>query len=310
MLTKTKKTSIPASVEKYIGKVWGAKAPGDRVPVDIEMHISQRPYQKANVYKYISRVKGLDWNLFGYATAIRRKSDGKLALINAQHRINLVKIVAPWETEVPAHIIDVDDSDFESYGSALFSQFNGEVSKSLSNEELFFSKVLARDPEALYVESILIKCGLSCGRVNQAPGNHPVVYANFNKCLKLSEAATIRSVELCVKGFKSIADDPLSGLTYLLSLETYRVLADPTKKVGNDFEEWFTKAVPMFHSLNDLKFKKYRANPNWSKGIAYGLLKSFAKFQRNHSRTAPPSITALKKIYEAGFKDEDSGLLE
>lgn len=310
MQTKTKKSSVPASVEKYIGVVWGTPAPGGRIPIDTPMHKSQRAYKKQNVFKYIAKVKGLDWNLFGYATAVKRKSDGQLAVINGQHRINLVKIVSPLTTEVPAQIIEVDDTDFDTYASALFSQFNGQVAKALSNEELFYSQVLAKDPESLKMEQVLIKCGLSCGLVNKTTKTDPVVYATFKKCLKLGEAETIRAVELMKAGFKGVADDPLHGLVYLLSLTEYKDLGNNKLKIGKDFEEWLTKAVPMFHTLNDLKFKKYRANPAWYKGVAYGLLKSFAKFQRNHSRTAPPKITTLKKIYESGFKEEDSGLLD
>ena len=309
MQTKTKKSTLPASVEKYVGKVWGTPANGDRISIDTPMHKSQRPYRKQNVYKYIAKVGGLDWNLFGHATAVRRKSDGATAIINAQHRINLVKIVAPWVTEVPAHIIEVDDLDYETYASALFTQFNGQTSKSLSNEEMFKALVLALDPQALKIEKVLIKCGLSIGEINKDPKNNPVVYANFVKCLRLGEDATERAVELMKKGFKSVADDPLHGITFLLAHPTYKILGDTSVKVGKDFEEWLTKAVPMFHSLNDLKFKQYRNNPNWSKGIAYGIMKAFAKFQRNHSRTAAPAIREIKEIYESGFKDKDSGLL-
>jgi hypothetical protein len=310
METSTKKPSLPASVEKYVGQIWGTPAKGDRIPINTPMHKSQRPYKKQNVYKYIAKVEGLDWNLFGYATAVKRKSDGELAVINAQHRINLVKIVAPWITEVPAHIIEVDDEQFEVYASELFSQFNGTVSKGLSNEELYYSQVLAKDPQALDMQRVLINCGLSCGEVNKSPSAYPVVYATFVKCLKIGENPAIRAVELLIKGFKTVADDPLHGLTFLLGQPEYSVLGDPTTKIGQDFELWFTQAVPTFHSVNDLKFKKYRNNPSWQKGIAYGLMKSFAKYQRNHSKTAPPKLASIKKIYEDGFKDEDSGMLE
>lgn len=307
MQTKTKKPSIPASVEKYIGIEWGEWAPGDRIPVDTPLAKCQRPYKKQNVYKYISEVKGLDKNLFGYATAVKRKSDGQLALINGQHRINLVKIISPMTTEVPAQVIEVEDNEFETYASRLYQGFNGTVSKGLSNEELFKSSVMAEDPYALYVESILKKCNLSCGEVNQGVGNLPVVYAGFVKCLKLGEKETIRAVELFKKGFKTVADDPLHGLVFLFSIDEYKDLANPKVAMGKHFEEWFTKAIPQFHSINDLKFKKYRQGA-WQKGIAYGLAQSFAKAQRNSGKTAP-NVKPIKKIYEAGFLDEDSGLL-
>jgi hypothetical protein len=310
MRTATKKPDVPASVQRYIGVEWGQPAPGNRIPIDTPMHISQRPYRQQNVYKYISRVGGLDWNLFGYATAVRRKSDQAMAVINGQHRINLAKIVVPGLKDVPAHIIDVDDQEFETYASALFSQFNGQTQKSLTNEELFHSQVLALDPEALHMKTVLEHCDLSCGTVNFKPTTTPVVYATFAKCLKLSETATVRAVELMKQGFKTVADDPLHGLVFLLSLPTYSVLGDAKTKIGKDFETWFTQAVPMFHSLSDLKFKKYRNNPSWQKGIAYGLVKNFNNYQRKHSRTAGPKISEIKKIYESGFKDEDSGLLD
>jgi hypothetical protein len=309
MRTATKKPSIPASVEKYIGHEWGNWAPGDRIPVDTPLASCQRPYKKQNVYKYIAEVKGLDRNLFGYATAVKRKSDGKLALINGQHRINLVKIVSPYTTEVPAQVIEVDDADFESYSSRLFQQSNGKVSKGLSNEELFKSSVLAQDAYALYVESILKKLNLSCGEVNADPKHLPVVYAGFVKCLKLGEAETIRAVELLKSGFNTVADDPLHGLVFLLSQPDYTDLANPNLAIGRHFEQWLTKAVPMFHGINDLKFKKYRQGA-WEKGIAYGLAQSFAKFQRNSGKTAI-NVKPIKKIWEAGFKDaDDSGLLD
>ena len=307
MQTKTRKPSLPKSVEKYIGEEWGNWAPGDRIPVDTPLAACQRPYKARNVYKYITEVKGLDRNLFGYATAVKRRSDGKLALINGQHRINLVKIISPATLEVPAQVIEVDDADFETYGSRLFQQSNGRVSKGLSNEELFKSSVLAQDPEALNIKSVIDQLGLSIGEVNASANNLPVVYAGFVKCLKLGEAETRRAVDLLKAGFGSVADDPLHGLVFLLSQPEYADLGNPSVAVGKHFEQWLTKAVPMFHGINDLKFKKYRQGA-WEKGIAYGLAQSFAKFQRNKNMAAP-SITPIKKIWKAGFEDDDSGVL-
>jgi hypothetical protein len=304
--TKTRKPSLPNSVEKYIGKEWGEWAPGDRIPVDIELAKCQRPYKKQNVYKYIAKVGGLDKHLFGYATAVRRKSDGKLALINGQHRINLVKILSPATKEVPAQIIEVDDKEFLTYSSNFFAEVNGGVSKTLSNEELFKAKVLAQDTEALNIERIIKIASVSIGEVNQSSNTSPVVYANFVKCIKLSESATIRSIELLKTAFKTVNDDVLHGLVYLLSNEKYKDLGNANTAVGKHFEIWLTQAVPMFHGINDLKFKKYRQGP-WQRGVAYGIAQSFAKFQRNKGLYAP-AIGAIKELWEKGFND-DSGIL-
>jgi hypothetical protein len=158
------------------------------------------------------------------------------------------------------------------------------------------------------MKKVLEDLGLSCGTVNAKPNTHAVVYATFAKCLKLGEQPTRRAVELMKKGFKTVADDPLHGLVFLLSHPDYAEMGDAKTKMGKDFETWLTQAVPMFHSLSDLKFKQYRQNPSWQKGIAYGLVKSFAKFQRNQSKSAP-AIKPIKDIWESGFKKEDSGLL-
>jgi hypothetical protein len=307
MQTKTRKPSLPKSVEKYIGIEWGNWAPGDRIPVDTPLSKCQRDYKKQNVYKYISKVGGLDKNLFGYATAVKRKSDGALALINGQHRINLVKIVSPTTQEVPAHIIEVEDDEFETYGAKMFHEFNGTVSKSLSNEEVFYAKVLAEDDEALKIEKVLKLANLSCGKVNAIAGTYPVEYATFSKCRKLNESMTIRAAKLLVNGFRSCNTDVLHGLVFLFNHQTYSELADSKKAVGKHFEEWLTKAVPMFHGINDLKFAKYRQGP-WFKGVAYGIAQSFAKNQRNKGLYAP-AVTEIKEIYKAGFQKDDSGIL-
>jgi hypothetical protein len=308
MRTATKKPSYPKTVEQYINCEWGTWAPGDRIPVDTPLSKCQRDYKKQNVYKYIAKVKGLDRNLFGYATAVRRKSDGALALINGQHRIQLVKIVSPSTQEVPAQIIEVDDADFDTYGSKLFHEFNGTVSKGLSNEEVFYAKVLAKDIEALDTEKVLKLAGLSCGKVNALQGSYPVEYATFVKCLKLSPQLTIRASKMLTTGFRSCNTDVLHGLVFLFNHPHYAELADNTKAVGQHFETWLTKFLPgVGLGISDLKYKQYRQGA-WQKGVAYGIAKSFAKRQRNHGLYAP-TITEIKKIYEDGYQKEDSGIL-
>jgi hypothetical protein len=307
MQTKTRKPALPKSVEKYVGVEWGTWAEGARIPVDTPLSKCQRDYKKQNVYKYISLVGGLDRNLFGYATAVKRKSDGALALINGQHRINLVQIVSPTTREVPAHIIEVEDAEFETYGAKMFHEFNGTVSKGLSNEEVFYAKVLAKDIEALNIERVLTLANLSCGKVNLTPSNYSVEYATFAKCLKLNENATIRAANLLATGFKSCNTDVLHGLVFLFNQQHYSELADPKKAVGKHFEDWLTKAVPMFHGISDLKFPKYRQGP-WFKGVAYGIAQSFAKNQRNKGMYAP-TVSEIKEIWQSGFQKEDSGIL-
>lgn len=302
------RTEVPKSIQKYIGKEWGKWAPGDRIPVDTPLSKCQREYKKQNVFKYIKKVGGLDRDLFGYATAVRRKSDGALALINGQHRINLVRVLSPLTTEVPAQIIDVEDDEFETYGALHFSQINGGVNKALTNEEVFYAEVIAEIPEALDIERALVKCGLRCGKVNDEPNTLPVKYATFVKCIKLSGPATERAVELLRKGFKAMDDVVLHGLVYLLSRPAYKELGNRNVALGRHFETWLTQAVPMFHSIKALTFDKYKNAGSWEIGVAYGFVKSFVKFQRNQNQTAI-SMATIKDLYESSFKQEDSGAL-
>jgi hypothetical protein len=307
MRTVTKKPAFPKSVEQYIGQEWGTWAPGGRIPIDTPLAKCQREYKKQNVYKYIAEVRGLDKDLFGYAKAARRKSDGALALIDGQHRINLVKIISPTTREVPAQIIDVSDERFEEYCADHFHKSNGTVQKGLSNEEQFYARVLARDTKALDIERVLKIAGLKCGKVNDMPDTYSVDYATFVKCLKLSVPFTIRAVELLTKGFKSANTNVLHGLVFLFSHSHYSELADPKKAVGRHFEEWLTVGVPQFHGINDLKFSKYQQGA-WQKGVAYGIAQAFAKGQRNRGLYAP-TVSEIEEIYRKGYQKEDSGIL-
>jgi len=307
-IAKNRKVSPPKSIQKYIGKEWGTWAPGDRIPVDTPLSKCQRDYKEQNVFKYIKKIGGLDRNLFGYATAIRRKSDGQLALVNGQHRINLVKILSPLTTEVPAQIIDVEDEDFDRYGSRFFHQINGGVNKALTNEELFYAQVIAEDPEALAIRQALVKCQLSCGKVNNEVGTLPIKYATFVKCLALGGPATERAVQLLRKGFKSMNEVALHGLVYLLSRKEYEVLGNRSVAVGKHFETWLTQAVPMFHSVTALTFPKYHNAKSWEVGVAYGLVQSFVKHQRNQNLSAI-QVGTIKEIYEESVGKDDSGVL-
>lgn len=306
--TKNRKATPPKSIQKYIGKEWGTWAPGDRIPVDTPLAVCQRDYKEQNVFNYIKKAGGLDRNLFGYATAVRRKSDGALALINGQHRINLVKILSPLTTEVPAQIIDVEDDDFETYGATFFDRINGDLCKALTNEERFYARVIAKNPEALDIERALVKCQLSCGKVNNEVGTLPVKYATFVKCLKISGPATERAVQLLRKGFRSMNEVALHGLVYLLSLKEYETLGDRRTAVGKHFETWLTQAVPMFHSITALTFDKYHNAKSWEVGVAYGYVQSFVKHQRNMNQTAI-SVKPMKTIYEDSVGKDDSGVL-
>ena len=307
-MTNTNK--IPKSIQKYVGCVRGEWAPGDRVPVTVTMSRCQRPLQLQNVYKYIARKKGLDRSLFGYLTVIRCRATGRLACVNGHHRLRLAMTVDPTIQEVPAHIIDVEPGEFETYGAENFIDINanfagGGVTKPLTNEEIFWAQIIAQDSEALRYQQILTQAGLRCGRVNEDHSRYPVEYATFVKCVKLSDTATVRAAQLLIQGFNRVNTDVLHGLVFLLSNSHYRDLATAQTAIGQHFEKWLTQMLPQFISISNLKFECYRQGP-WQKGIAYGIVQAFAQRQRNQGLVAP-AVTPMEEIWRAGWASRDSG---
>jgi hypothetical protein len=294
---------LPKNLHQFIGNQRGKMAPGLKIPVDTEMNVTQRDLHARDIFKWIEKHQGVDWNLFGYATAVRFP-DGTLELINGQHRITLVKWMLPDVKEVPAHIIDITDQD---YAAKLFSAMNGGSARKLNTEELFWAEVIGKDPYALYVRDQLVKMNLACGKVNEGVGRKQVKYPNFVKCLKMGEDATAKAVELIDSAYpgQGIDDQVLSGVTRLLSLTDYADLGDCDTNIGIQFEQWFTKNLADSHQLSELRFNEYKNTSQWYNGVAYGLAKKFSHYQKRKNR-AGINLKVVKAIYEAGINKTES----
>ena len=289
---------LPKNIKHFVGCQKGTMAPADRVSVDTPMNITQRNLHRRDIYKWIEKHKGVDWNLFGYVTVVQYP-DGVREMINGQHRTDLVKMILPEQTEVPAHIIHIDDQD---YAAKLFAAMNGGSSRKLTTEELFWSEVIGKEPFALYVKEQLEKMNLSCGKVNEGKGRKQVKYPNFIKCLKMGEEATAIAVSLIDSAYsdQGIDDQVLSGVTRLLSLKEYADYGDSNTTLGKQFEEWFTGSLADNHQLTELRFNVYKNTSQWYNGVAFGLAKKFSHFQKRRNRRSIP-ISVIKDIYEAGI---------
>lgn len=289
---------LPKNIKHFVGAQRGVMAPGDRVSVDTPMNITQRGLHRKDIYKWIEKHKGVDWNLFGYVTVVQFPN-GDREMINGQHRTDLVKMVLPEQTEVPAHIINIEDQD---YAAKLFAAMNGGSSRKLTTEELFWSEVIGKEPFALYVKEQLEKMNLACGKVNEGKGRKQVKYPNFTKCLKMGEDATAVAVSLIDNAYpdQGIDDQVLSGVTRLLSLKEYAEYADSDTTLGKQFEEWFTGSLADNHQLTELRFNLYKNTSQWYNGVAFGLAKKFSHFQKRRNRKSIP-ISVIKDIYEAGI---------
>ena len=290
--------ALPKKLEKYIGQQRGKPAGThkenvDWIPVNTPMNETQRDLHINDVFKWIEQHKGVDWNLFGFATAVRY-NDQSLELINGQHRIELVKMLLPDQMWVPAHIIDI--SDDHEYAAKLFAAMNGVSSRKLTREELFWAECISKDPFALYVKKWIETCDVACGKVNEGGNRKQVKYANWEKCLKMNEEATQRSVELLNAAYpdRGLDDQVLSGLTRLLSLKEYGEFGDTNTRLGRAFERWFTEIVPQVMQITQLQYSQYKGNTAWYNGTAYGICQAFLHSQRGKGKL--PSIAVIKKL--------------
>jgi len=301
--------ALPKKLQKYIGQQRGKPAGThkenvDWIPVNTPMNETQRDLHINDVFKWIEQHKGVDWNLFGYATAVRY-NDQSLELINGQHRIELVKMLLPDQMWVPAHIIDI--SDDHEYAAKLFAAMNGVSSRKLTSEELFWAECISKDPFALYVKTWLERCDIACGKVNGGNKRKNVKHGGFVKCLRMGEEATAKAVELIDAAWpdQGIDDQVLVGLARLLSLDEYSDMAKPETKIGADFEQWFVEQFGMNHRISDARFNEYKNTMQWFNGVAYGIAQRFRHYQKRMHRTSSeriPKIELIEKIYKDGIQ--------
>lgn len=302
MLTKNREilaVELSDNLKKAVSRPQiGTPAPGKTVSVDTPLHEVQRPLHERAITKYIDLVGTIDWNLFGYVTAVRYP-DKSLAIIDGQHRISLVKTLSPQTKEVPAHIIDVKNDE---YAALLFAYLNGVAIRKVSNEELLWAEVIARDPVALDILRVLKLAGVSCGQVNA--GHIKVSRVTFVKCMKLGEAETILAVDLIKKAYpgRDNIDLLLHGLVKLLSIPQYAGLSN-NLTLGKMFREWMTDVFPLQHDYKEACFKQYQNNSQWQIGIAYGLMEKFQTYMiRKNKGNHCPAVKTIKDLYLQGLK--------
>ena len=266
---------LPENLEKYVGVIRGIPAPGKQVPVNIPLHEAQRPISRSALFAHIDKVKGFDWNLFGYITVVYNPKTDTYKVLDGQHRLAKARLLTDVK-DVPALVIETDDPIYES---KLFAYYNGLATKNLTREELYKAEVLAMDSKALYFKDVIESANLSIGEINAGPKNTAVKYANFEKCMRMGEEETKAAAAYMriAMGFpQKIHDQVFSGLTKLLQL--YPELMS-NRNIATQFKDWFTDKLPMAgQTMADLKYEDYRRG-QWHDGIAYGLAQDFNKAQ-------------------------------
>lgn len=287
---------------RYYGCQKGTMAPGHRIPVTTPLAPFQRRLNRTKVREYINQHQGIDWNLFGYATAVKLPT-GELWLINGQHRIDAVKLILPECLEVPAHVFDVDD---EQYAAILFSSMNGESSSQLKSEERFKSNIAAGNQDALRLERVLKKTQFSIGEVNQSNTNREIKFANFVKSVRFGEQAFLTASALIDRHWPkgAVNDNLVSGMSRLFAVADYSDFLDPTSRLFQEFDRWLAGLSALGCQQHELTFKKYfNAGPNYD-AVAYGLARYFFKSLRSRGQTAP-RLTVIEGIWKSHVKREE-----
>tara|TARA_R110000868_G_scaffold36293_1_gene129071 strand:+ start:315 stop:1244 length:930 start_codon:yes stop_codon:yes gene_type:complete len=287
---------LTSKYQKYVGRPHiGTPAPGERIDVNTPLHPVQRPLKRGAIEKYIEMIGTVDWNMFGYATAV--EIEGEQFIIDAQHRISLVKTLSPHVTTVPAHIIRIDKNDKE-YAAKLFAYLNGVASSKPSQEEILWAELIAREPHAIRIESVLIQAGLSCGMINE--GYMEISRSTIEKCMKLGIPETLYAAELIKKMYPKRKDcnQLFHGMVTLLSITEYSGLMK-NLTLGKMFKEW-TIDFSANNSYEEAKFKSLQPTNAWNIGVAYGLMKKFRHWMDNKDKLH--HVPAKEYIFDAWKK--------
>jgi len=291
--------------EKLVGKSYGTPAPGKRVSVNTALAFSQRDLRMQKVKDYAYQQNGVNWDHFGYIKVVEY-ADGKLEVLDGQHRLQLVKDLLPEVKEVPAHVIP----GTPEYAAKTFVTLNDTGITSLNADDKYWALCVAKDSKALMLKSVLEKTRYSIGKVNAKSRHRPLRFPNAQKAIGFSANAFIRSCEICDDVWPTgrISDQLISGMSKLLSIPEYEAIGDPNKKIGKDFVEWlrFVNGAIPSNVQKALEFGKHKNQGPWYNATAYGLCNAFMKRQRYEGKTHI-NIKVIKDIWERtdeAFSDE------
>ena len=287
-------------IEAYLGRESGTPAPGNTVPVNTPMAISQRDLNTKRVDEYICKHGGVNWDLFGYVKAMRLPNGG-LVIIDGQHRINLVKRVLPRTECVPAHIVE----GTAELAAKYFDDLNSGSTKTLNSEEKFWAKLQAGDAFAKMIADCVQHTDYALGKFNKQGNTVNLKYANTVKAIRMGKDhfLTACAVTHTVWPQQTGVDNLISGMTRLF--QVYPELGNPELKIHHNFVQWLRD---LKRTLNvkpkNLEFKKYRNNGAWYDAVAYGLARKYFQMIRERGHTTPP-LNKIKEIWEQGARSDD-----
>lgn len=298
-------TQIPHTLKKLVNHEYGDKPLNtDTVSIHTPPHPCQRPIHEARLTKWLKASNGINWSLFGQAKVVEYPT-GERYIIDGQTRIQGVKWLLPDVTEVPAHIIHVqDDQEAADY----FVKINSEAITHLNGEEILYAKIMAEDPYALWVKQQLDIGELACGMVNE-DFTYRTKRSIFEKSLGYTPDGTQYAVELireCWPAKEQIDGQLMCGLARLFSIRDngeaiYADLMDPDTSLGKLFRNWMLGLAGFGSAPRDFHYNEYKGNGGWENGCQYGIYKYFLKYLAVQGvRYKAPAINASKLVMQTG----------
>jgi len=248
--------------------------------------------------KALPEVGGFDLDFFG-ALNVTDMGNGTYDVDNGQRRgiswiiKNILSNpdIDPSTMKVPCLV-----SSPKSYRKAakLFWLYNGGAGASIrpSNEEGFHAQVEAELPEALKLKDLLVRAKLACGEVNK-DFDRQIAYVTLVKATEmgaknqvrykkhkdLSDEWVIKVADLFGKVWPERMDNQLfNGFTHLLNHYAYQ---DTFLKetVWARFEKYISDLGKCYvtPTLYVKTLTSFKNTPDWSMGIALGILTGFAQ---------------------------------
>jgi len=293
--------SVKEQVELTQAPIFGDWSVHKMIPVSkLVIPEYQRKHLKLNqMVKAIGAVGGIDKEFFG-ALNVTDRGDDTYGVGNGQRRLllQLMKLIASNpDANLDTFMVPclVSKPKPETEEARKFWLFNGGANASarLTNEEQFYAQVCAKMPEALVLKDLLIRAKLACGEVGKEYTDRQIAYVTLvkatqmgakNQTIKknhtdLSDENVIRVADLFNDVWPERMDNQVfNGFTYLLNHWHYQdiFLKDTIwarfEKYVKDLGRVYVTPTAFVKTL-----KAFKNTPDWSMGIAFGILSGFAQ---------------------------------
>ncbi len=278
--------------------------------------------------KALKHVGNIDLDFFG-ALNVTENDSGTYDVDNGQRRSVLLltyMLVKSGEQMTQEEFENIEIpclvSPYKEYKKRAksFWLFNGggNASTGLTNEEQFHAQVESEIPDALIKRDLIVKANLACGEVNSEKSDRQIAYKTLDKAQQMgsrskkkdenhedrSDMWIVALAELFKKtwGPGQFDNQLFNGFTHLMNHPHYQKLFQQAK-IWKDFESHITGLKSVYGTPRQYveTMQKFKNVPDWSLGIAFGIVKHFSEQIRGKGVKAKQ----MKKDYDKAVNGGD-----